>query len=112
MCFYLERREIDVALRCLEAAVSELENYKWHPSLPDVNKFMEYFKEERDVDGAEKLCEILKNANCLDSEGYKLLLQTYLAASKTAPKIRQRIKDDGIEMNSELEDLLRKVCLE
>lgn len=114
MCYYLESRQIDVALRYLEAAVSasELEGYEWHPSLPDVNKFMKYFEEERDVEGAEKLCGILKKANCLDSEAYKLLLQTCVAASKTAPEIRQRIKDDGVEMNSELEDLLRKVCLE
>lgn len=112
MSYYLEKHQIDLALRCLEAAVSGINNNEWRPFSADVTRFMEYFKKERDVAGAEKLCEILKKANCIDSEAYMLLLDVYEAANKTAPEIRFKMKGDGVKISSELEDLLSRVCPE
>ncbi|KAM7526979.1 hypothetical protein LguiB_030389 [Lonicera macranthoides] len=112
MIFYLKKRQMDMALKCLEAAVVGLKNNKWKPSPDNVNTFMKYFEEERDVEGAEKFCMILKNAKCLDPKAYELLLQTYVAAGKTAPEMRQRIEEDGAEMNCKLENLLNRVCPE
>lgn len=109
MSYYLKKHEIDTALGCLEAATSEVENNDWYPTPEDVSRFMEYFKKDGDVNGAEMFCEILKKLKPLDHVAYKLLLEIYVTASKTAPEMRRRIMDDGIEINSELEDLLRKV---
>jgi hypothetical protein len=39
-----------------------------------------------------------------------LLLKTYIAAGKLAPEMRQRLEEDGIEINPELENLLERVC--
>ncbi|KAL1816517.1 hypothetical protein ACET3Z_019091 [Daucus carota] len=112
MQHYLEKQQLDFALRCLETAISVVKNNELHPTPEDVNRFMEYFKKEGDVNKAEKFCKILKKVNLLDSEAYKLLLETYVAASKEAPDMRNRIMDDGIKASPELEELLRRVCRE
>ncbi|KAL8149147.1 hypothetical protein AgCh_006234 [Apium graveolens] len=109
--YYLDKKQVDLALRCLEAAMSEVKDNEWHEIYEDVNRFvMEYFKKERDVNGAEKCCKILKRVKPLGSEAYKLLLETYVASSKTAPEMRHRIINDGIEISVELEELLGRVC--
>ena len=46
----------------------------------------------------------------LDSNAYRLLLQTYVATGRTSHEIQKRMKEDDIEMDSELGDLLRSVC--
>ncbi|WOH01533.1 hypothetical protein DCAR_0520917 [Daucus carota subsp. sativus] len=112
MSYYLKKQQIDLALRYLEAAISGINNNEWRPFAADITRFMEYFKKEGDVTGAEKLCEILKKANCIDSEAYMLLLEVYVAANMTAPQVRCKMKDDGIEISSEHEELLRRVCPE
>ena len=70
---------------------------------------MKYFEDAKDVDGAEALCKMLKKINCLDSRAYHSLLLTYIAAGKTAPEMQRRMEEDRIEMNCELEDLLKRV---
>lgn len=109
--YYLNKKQVDLALRCLEASMSKVKDNECHQIYEDVNRFvMEYFKKERDVNSAEKCCRILKRVKPLGSEAYKLLLETYVAASKKAPEMRRRIMDDGIEISSELEELLGIVC--
>jgi hypothetical protein len=38
-----------------------------------------------------------------------LLLKTYTAAGRLAPEMRQRLEEDNIEINPELENLLERV---
>ncbi|KAL8149144.1 hypothetical protein AgCh_006232 [Apium graveolens] len=106
MSYYLEKHEIDTALGCLEAATAEVKNNEWYSTLEDVSRFMEYFKKDGDVNGAEMLCEILKKLKRLDHVAYKLLLEIYVAASRTAPEMRMRIMDDGIEIRIWLQVLI------
>ncbi|KAI8002389.1 Pentatricopeptide repeat-containing protein [Camellia lanceoleosa] len=75
-----------------------------------VDKVLKYFEEEKNVDGAEELCKMLKKVNRLDSKAYDSLLRTYIAVGKPAHDIRMRIEADGIEVNSEFENLLEMVC--
>lgn len=112
MPYYLEKRQLEFALRCLETAITVVENNELHPTPGDVNRFMEYFKKESDVNNAEIFCKILKKVNLLDSKAYELLLETYVAASREAPDMRNRIMDDEIKVSPELEELLRRVCIE
>ncbi|KAJ6675022.1 hypothetical protein OIU85_011220 [Salix viminalis] len=83
---------------------------EWQPEPKTLSAFFAYFEDEKDVDGAERLCKILKHINRLDSNAYDLLLKTYIAAGKLAPEMRQRLEEDGIEINPELENLLERVC--
>ncbi|KAL8149145.1 pentatricopeptide repeat-containing protein At4g01990, mitochondrial-like [Apium graveolens] len=111
MPYYLEKRQLDFALGCLETAITLVKNNDLCPTPGDVNRFAEYFKKESDVNNAEKFCKILKKVGLLDCKAYELLLETYVAASKEAPDMRNRIMDDEIEVSPELEELLRRVCI-
>lgn len=109
MVHALNTRKVDFAVSHLEAAVSESKNEEWHP-FPDTRiAFLKYFEEEKIVDGAEKFCQILKRLGCLGCNEYYLLLKTYIAAGKSDPEMRHRLKEDHIEISPELENLLEKV---
>lgn len=110
--FYLRKRQIDLAQQCMEAIASRLKGSKWRPKYETINNFFKYFVEERDVGGAEELCKFLKKVNCISIDVYSSLLRTYIAANRTADDMILRIKEDGIEMSCELEELLKSVCPE
>jgi pentatricopeptide repeat protein len=112
MVYFLKTRQVDLALSHLKAAVSEVEDDEWCPATATAMAFLKYFEGEKDVDGAEEFCRVLKAFNCLTSNIYHLLLKTYIAAGKLAPEMRQRLKEDHIEISSDLENLLQRVCLE
>lgn len=103
MMFFLKQHRVDSALKYMEAALG-------HPKSESVDKVLKYFEEEKNVDGAEELCKMLKKVNRLDSKAYDSLLRTYIAAGKSAPDMQMRIEADGIEVNSEFENLLETVC--
>ncbi|KAB2602699.1 pentatricopeptide repeat-containing protein [Pyrus ussuriensis x Pyrus communis] len=54
-----------------------------HPSPYAKIAFLKYFEDEKDVDGADKFCEILKRLGCLSCNEYYLLLKTYIVAGKS-----------------------------
>ncbi|KAL6968644.1 hypothetical protein U1Q18_034444 [Sarracenia purpurea var. burkii] len=108
--FFLKQNQMDSALKCMEEAIYAVKDTEWHPKPENINKLLNYFKEEKDVDGAEELCKMLKKVNCLDSKTYNSLIDTYIAAGKPAPDMRRRIEADGIEMNLEIENALEGVC--
>jgi pentatricopeptide repeat protein len=110
MVYLLKTHQLDLALSHLEAAVSEAKDSKWRPTPATAAAFLKYFEAEKDVDGAEKFCSVLKTFDCLTSNIYHLLLKTYIAAGKSAPKMRQRLKEDHIEISLDLEKLLERVC--
>ncbi|XP_043708854.1 pentatricopeptide repeat-containing protein At1g02370, mitochondrial-like isoform X2 [Telopea speciosissima] len=112
MDFFLKVRQIDLALRYMEAAVSKVKENEWLPRRERVSNFLEYFEKERDVDGAEEFCRLLKKVNCLDSVAYHLLLRVYVAAGKSEPEMHRRIEADEIKMSSEIEHLLETICPE
>lgn len=113
MGFFLKQRRIDLALKYMEANVSQVEDSewrKWRPGLETVRAFMKHFEEEKDVHAAEEFCKVLKRVSGLDSNDYGLLLLIYSAAGRMAPDMRQRIEEDGVELTDELENLLETVC--
>ncbi|KAJ0979936.1 hypothetical protein J5N97_015410 [Dioscorea zingiberensis] len=107
---YYLKHETSLALKCLEAATDLVKHDEWKPQQEMVTAFLKHFKETEDVDRAEAVCKCLKKLNCLDAGAYEYLLRTYVAAGRTEPSLLQRIKDDGIELNSLSKELLDKVC--
>jgi hypothetical protein len=93
----------------MKAAFSEAKEIEWQPDQKTVSAFLNYFEDGKDVDGAERLCKIWKQSNRLKSNAYILLLKTYIAAGRLAPEMRQRLEEDSIEINPELENLLERV---
>ncbi|GMI98892.1 hypothetical protein like AT1G02370 [Hibiscus trionum] len=108
MVYFLKKLRFDLALKHMEAAVTE--NRDWRPWPQTTAAFFDYFMDEGDVDAAEEFCKILKGSGSLDSRAYHSLLKTYIAAGKVAPDMRRRLEEDGIELSQELQDLLVTVC--
>lgn len=108
--FSLKKKEIDSAMNYMTKAVSQVKNKEWCPKPETVRKFLDYFEEEKDVDGAEEFYKMMQKLKCFDSNAYKSLLQTYVSAGRRAPDMRQRMEEDKIEICTELETLLEKVC--
>ncbi|XP_074267793.1 pentatricopeptide repeat-containing protein At4g01990, mitochondrial-like [Silene latifolia] len=106
MNYYFEKGETECALKHMEAAIVS----KWKPIAKKLDPCFQHFKDQKDVDGLEKFCQLLKRAHSLDTKAYIRLLQTYVAAEKTAPDMRKRIKEDGINVTPKLEELLERVC--
>ncbi|KAG6785022.1 hypothetical protein POTOM_010744 [Populus tomentosa] len=109
MVFFLKNRQPDLALEHMKAAFSDIKEIEWQPDQKTVSAFLNCFEDEKDVDGAERLCKIWKQLNRLNSNAYILLLKTYIAAGRLAPEMRQRLEEDNIEINPELENLLERV---
>lgn len=108
--FYLKNQEMELALEHMEVAINKTKKNEWQPNNEKVRAFLKYFEERKDVDGAEKFCNLLKKVKPLDLEVYNSLLHTYIVSEKKEPLMRQRMKEDEIEMSPETEELLLKVC--
>ncbi|XP_074316018.1 pentatricopeptide repeat-containing protein At4g01990, mitochondrial-like [Silene latifolia] len=105
MDYYLERKQFDSALMHMEAAYSN----GWKLCSDKLGSLFEHFVQKQDTCGAEKLCNMLKNVQALDSKSYLWLLQTYVAAGKEISGLRQRMEEDGINISFEHEELLSKI---
>ncbi|KAI7979195.1 Pentatricopeptide repeat-containing protein, partial [Camellia lanceoleosa] len=103
MMFFLKQHRVDSTLKYMEAALG-------HPKSESVDKVLKYFEEEKNVDGAEELCKMLKKVNRLDSKAYDSLLEHIFFFGKPKTDMRMRIEANGIEVNSEFENLLETVC--
>lgn len=109
MIYHLRTRRLDLALNKMNKAISGDEEYEWCPRKETVNSFFTYFEEEKDVEGAEGFCKVLKSHNCLNTSAYHSLIKTYIAAGKSASKMRERLEEDNIKISHELEILLAKL---
>ncbi|CAN8306436.1 unnamed protein product [Cochlearia groenlandica] len=112
MIHHLENGEADLALKKLEAAVSDSAENKdeWSWSSELVSLFFLHLEKAKDVDGAERLCKILSNCRPFDSETATFLVRTYAAAEKTCPEMKERLFQHQIQVSEEIQDLLETVC--
>ncbi|KAI7979807.1 Pentatricopeptide repeat-containing protein [Camellia lanceoleosa] len=78
MMFFLKQHRVDSTLKYMEAALG-------HPKSESVDKVLKYFEEEKNVDGAEELCKMLKKVNRLDSKAYDSLLEHILSLENQRP---------------------------
>ncbi|XP_047980321.1 pentatricopeptide repeat-containing protein At1g02370, mitochondrial-like [Salvia hispanica] len=107
--FYLKRHGVKQAMKIMEKATSEAVNHGWKPRQDTIDGFLDCFKLERDVKGAEELYKLMKRINCVNDHFYEMLLQIYSDAGQKLHNVRERIKRDGVEISSELEDLVASV---
>ncbi|PIA28293.1 hypothetical protein AQUCO_07200148v1 [Aquilegia coerulea] len=112
MDYYIRSLQWELAFSCMEATVSKVKKNEWKPNKEKVCAFLKHFEEEKDVARAEEFCKMLKKVDCLDSEAYRLLLSTYVAAKEKEPGMRKRLEIDEIEMSTEIEELLESVSIQ
>jgi len=89
MLYFLEKRQLDAAVRHLEAALSEVKGDEWRPSPQVVGAFLKYYEEETDMDGVDELYKILKAKNFDDS-----WITTCINAAKASPETDPILKED------------------
>ncbi|XP_047150877.1 pentatricopeptide repeat-containing protein At1g02370, mitochondrial-like [Vigna umbellata] len=87
--YFLEKRQLDAAVRHLEAAISEVKGDEWHPSPQVVGAFLKYYEEDTGMDGVDELCKILKAKNFDDS-----WIKTCINEAKASPETDPRLKED------------------
>ncbi|KAI9180653.1 hypothetical protein LWI28_006944 [Acer negundo] len=112
MVYYLRTGQLDLAWNEVDTAISEAKELDWKPTEEIIDAFFKFFMEEKDVDGAEDFCRILKSLKRLNTNAYYLLIRTYMAAGKSTPEMRQRLEEDGVEISHKLEGLLARICPE
>ncbi|KAG6432703.1 hypothetical protein SASPL_104288 [Salvia splendens] len=98
--------EIRPALQHMETATSIAHENKWQPRSETIDKFLNYFKQESDVSLAEEFYHLMKRVNCVDSRLYESLIETYKASGEAMLNMRARMEADGVELSSDIEQLL------
>ncbi|GAB2299098.1 hypothetical protein Dimus_033170 [Dionaea muscipula] len=95
---YLEKEDMESGLRHMEACISKgKKDQKWKPKPEVIDSFFNYFERQRDVDGMERLCTLLKEVDCLDSRAYSPLVWVYVASGKTDLEIKKSMEKYGLE---------------
>jgi hypothetical protein len=74
---------------------------------------MAHFEQQKDVDGAEGLIEILKKAvDDVAVEVFESLIRTYAVAGRKSQMMRRRLKMENVEVSDDCEKLLEAICVE
>ncbi|XP_030451597.1 pentatricopeptide repeat-containing protein At4g02820, mitochondrial-like [Syzygium oleosum] len=109
---YLKEKQMDKALHYLNKAIGTVEKWQYDKKL--IAQLFENLQEHGNVEGAEALLVILRNAGHVSTEVYNSLLQTYAKAGVMPLVIAERMKKDGVPMNDETSKLLdetSKMCV-
>ncbi|KAF3786710.1 Pentatricopeptide repeat-containing protein [Nymphaea thermarum] len=110
--YYFATKQFNISVKCMEnaiAATGKRDRNKWTPAQETVESIMTHFEEQRDVDAAENLVQILKKVGSLNSAVYESLIRTYVAAGKKSPDMRQRLETDNLKVNPETEKMLESI---
>ncbi|CAO2826649.1 unnamed protein product [Amaranthus hypochondriacus] len=92
--YFLEKREINSALKHVEVALAD--QWPWQRYAEKFDLFFEYFTEKKDADGAEKLSQMLQKTCSLPLTVQLGLLQSYAAAGIPTPAIHRRMAQCGL----------------
>ncbi|XP_076893045.1 large ribosomal subunit protein mL101 (rPPR4)-like [Bidens hawaiensis] len=112
--YHLEKGEIVSAVNCIDNAIAygTSTGKKWVPEATVVRKFMEYYEDCNDVDGAEGFVKVLQKADDnVGGEVLESLIRIYVAAGKTSPVLHRRVKMENIELSDEGKVLLEKITV-
>ncbi|KAG0459161.1 hypothetical protein HPP92_022289 [Vanilla planifolia] len=115
MDYFLQKGDMKKVIRCVDRGVKKGRSHAriWVPRQEAIMSLMAYFEQNKAVRGAERLVELLKTVKAeLGQRFFEALLRTYVAAGKTSPGMRQRLKMENVLISSEAEKLLETVCKE
>ncbi|KAG8092157.1 hypothetical protein GUJ93_ZPchr0012g19191 [Zizania palustris] len=94
-------KAVDLTKKALSSATNG-----WIPDLTNVLMSLNYFMDQKNVDGAEEMASILHNLVPLTRDVYHGLLKTYINAGKPVSDLLDRMKKDGIEADVETDRIL------
>ncbi|GKV22497.1 hypothetical protein SLEP1_g32362 [Rubroshorea leprosula] len=109
---YLKKKQMEKVLACFKQAIGSVK--KWDPNGRLVKEVFKKIEEEGDIEGAEKLLVILRNAGHLTTEVYNSILRTYAKAGKMPLIVEERMNKDNVPLNEETHTLIKitsKMCV-
>lgn len=102
---YLKLKQIDRVLDCVEKAIASVK--KWEPNLTIIREVYVLLEEQGNIEGAEKMLSVLRNAGYVTTEIYNMLLRTYAKAGKMPLIIEERMTADEVLPNEETRELIK-----
>lgn len=102
---YLKLKQIDQVLYCFEEAVTSVK--KWEPNVTLIHAVFKLLGEQENIEGAEEMLSVLRNAGYVTTEIYNMLLRTYAKAGKMPPIIEERMMNDNVLPDEETRELIR-----
>ncbi|KAK0583074.1 hypothetical protein LWI29_033052 [Acer saccharum] len=109
---YLKQMQMDKVLDCFKKAIGSVK--KWDPDARLVKEVFKKLEEQGNIEGAEQMLVVLRNAGHVTTEVYNLLLRTYVNAGKMPPIIAERMKKDDVELDADTHMLIErtsKMCV-
>ncbi|WOG88744.1 hypothetical protein DCAR_0207979 [Daucus carota subsp. sativus] len=113
--YYLKEEDFKSAVDCVEKAIStgRGDGSKWIPQTEITQRLLGHFEQNKDVESAERFVESLKKSvDEVGADVFESLIRTYVAAGRTNPIMRRRIKMDNVDLSVEGIKLLDAVCSE
>ncbi|KAF7071152.1 hypothetical protein CFC21_076545 [Triticum aestivum] len=103
---YLGNNErTDKVMECLKKALSSLE--KWEPNPQLVTALFSQIEKRGDIEAAEELLVVLREAGYVTTEIYNSVLRTYAKAEMMPLIIDERMDEDKVSMDDETRRLLK-----
>ncbi|KAB8117655.1 hypothetical protein EE612_059896 [Oryza sativa] len=102
---YLSDGRMDKVLECLKKALSCLE--KWDPNPQLATAIYSQIEEKGDIEAAEKLLVMFREAGYVTTEIYNSVLRTYAKAELMPLIVDERMDQDKVSMDDETRSLLR-----
>lgn len=102
---YLETSHMEKLLDCFQKAIGTVN--KWSPDKRLVKKVFEKLEEQGNIEAAEQLLVILRNAGYVTTEIYNSLLKTYEKAGKMPLIIAERMERDNVQLNADTHKLIK-----
>lgn len=109
---YLKKKQMEKVLHYFPKAVGSVK--KWDPHERLVREMFKKLGEQGNVEGAEQLLVILRNAGHLSTEVYNCLLRAYAKAGKMPLIVAERMQKDNVQLDEETHKLIKltsKMCI-
>ncbi|XP_039115353.1 pentatricopeptide repeat-containing protein At2g20710, mitochondrial [Dioscorea cayenensis subsp. rotundata] len=109
-CF--EDDQTSKAVEFMKKALVAGQQHEWKPSPVNITSSLEYFKDQKNVEGAEEFVKLVRFLAPLTREIYNCLLEVYLAAGKPVLDVLKRMEDDGFNADKETHGVRRNENLQ
>ncbi|KAI3732405.1 hypothetical protein L1987_63610 [Smallanthus sonchifolius] len=109
---YLHEKQMNKVLECFKKAIGSVK--KWDPNLKIVREVYKLLEEFGNVEGAEEVLAMLRDAGFVSTELYNLLLKVYVKAGKMPLIVGERMKKDKVLLDDETRHLIKvtsKLCV-
>ncbi|KAK7302777.1 hypothetical protein RJT34_13673 [Clitoria ternatea] len=105
---YLDKGEMERALRCFKRALSLcVEDKGWKPNPKVMAGLLSWVGDNGSVEDAQDLVTLLKNLVPANRQMYHALIKSYKRGGKEVDQLLDRMKEDNIDQNSETRKLLK-----